>query len=368
MNPRKIFIAASALFLVLMALGMSGPNRYRPVSASGMNGGSESLYPSGTPGSVHYRNKVIVLMYHDVSNHYDPKTLPLAKFKEQLQLMKENHFNWITMEQYKAFILRGAAVPDNAVLLTFDDGYATFFTDTYPVLKQFKAPATNFLIVSTIGNPARNGVPKLNWEQVRQMRRSGYEFYSHTYDSHAFMPTSLNRNNQAPMLAGRIYLPDQHRLETEREYERRITDDLRKANAVLQRELGIRNDVLAFPYGAYSKRLLNVCDRLGISVTLTVKSGIDKAGDRNGFRVNAGGWENDPKALIALMKKGPETLGKGYIGTAAGSLFTLQLVMLACSIILLLGLRFGFRLAGRRGKLGWMKWKTYTDSSASEAA
>ncbi|WP_148505223.1 polysaccharide deacetylase family protein [Paenibacillus beijingensis] len=357
----KIMVAAIliAIFVQLELTYITGSSQ---ASASGISG-AQTVSAAGAAGSVYYRNKVIVLMYHDVSDHHDPKSLSLAKFKEQLRLMKENHFHWITMEQYKAFILRGAAVPDNAVLLTFDDGYETFYTDTYPILKQFHAPATNFLIVSTIGNPAHKGVAKLNWNQVREMRRSGYDFYSHTFDSHAYMAADLSGKKQVPMLMKRIYLKEKHRRETEHEYERRITNDLRRANEVLYRELGIRSDVLAFPYGAYSKPLLKVCDRLGITVTLTVKSGIDEAGQRNGFRVNAGGMDNDPKALIAVMKKGPEALGNSRFGIAANRMFYLQLTMLAFTIALLLFVRFRFSLAAQRGKLGWMKWKRWSSAS-----
>ena len=74
----------------------------------------------------------------------------------------------------------------------------------------------------------------------------------------------------------------------------------------------MRNDVLAFPYGAFSRPLLQVCRNLGIDVTLTVKAGINGPDQHNGFRLNAGGEDNNPDLMIALMKQAPKLLGRSH--------------------------------------------------------
>jgi biofilm PGA synthesis lipoprotein PgaB len=265
------------------------------------------------PNGIYYKDNVIVLMYHDVGpNPLNRNSLPLAKFESQLTLMQANNFHWITMDQYRNFILHANPVPVNAVLLTFDDGYESFYKFAYPLLEKYHAPASSFLIVNTVGNPSHIGLTKLTWEQVKLMHQHGIDFYNHTFDSHMYMPIDSSGKHLIPMLAGRIYNKLSHRRETESEYEQRITSDLKKANGILDQQLGIHDHVLAFPYGAFSKPLLKICKQLGIDITLTVKEGMDKSGQTNGFRVNAGGAANNPDLQLSLMKQAPKLLANSH--------------------------------------------------------
>ncbi|MDI4644979.1 polysaccharide deacetylase family protein [Cohnella hashimotonis] len=265
------------------------------------------------PDGHYYRNRVLVLMYHDVSpSPTDVHSLSASNFERQLQLMKDNNFHWITMSQYRNFILHDRPVPENAVLLTFDDGYESFYKYAYPLLKKYGAPATSFLIVGTVGNPKMPGVEKLTWDQVREMHRSGIDFYSHTYNLHYYAPTDARGKHPEPVLSSRLYLKDKGRRETENEYESRVDADLKQANEVLKQELGENDHVLAFPYGAFSESLLRICRKRGIDVTLTVKSGLNKPGQTNGFRLNAGGMSNNPELQLALMKEAQQRLGHAH--------------------------------------------------------
>lgn len=265
---------------------------------------------SNNPNGIYYKDRVLVLMYHNLSPEpKDPGTLSVTNFEKQLELMKDNNFHWITMSQYIDFILHSSPVPDNAVLLTFDDGYESFYTYAYPILQKYQAPASNFLIVNSIENPEYKGIPKVTWEQVELMHRNGIEFFSHTYDSHKYAYTDSSSTSETAVLAGRIYLKDKQRRETVEEYKLRVANDLKQANDILQQKLGVQKNVLAFPFGFFSKSLLDICDNLGIDVTLTVKAGLNKPGQTNGFRVNAGGMANDPVLQLSLMKHAEEKLG-----------------------------------------------------------
>lgn len=264
-----------------------------------------------TPNKVYYRNKVIVLMYHEVTpEQIDAGTVLVSKFKRQIELMKANGFKWITMKQYNDFILKGTPVPDNAVLMTFDDGYESFYQYAYPVLKENKVPATMFIILNTIDNPKHPGIPKLTWDQIDTMHQNGIDFYNHTYDSHIQAPTNASHKATRAVLAGPMYLEKLKRKETNEEFKSRVKTDLSMAQAMLKEKLNNDMDILAFPYGAYTKSALEVCRELGIKITFTVKPGINKKGQLNGYRVNAGGIKNNPDELIKLMKNGAEQKAK----------------------------------------------------------
>jgi len=331
----RLFATAAILALLVAAFGFACASsdsrlplvhRALPPSPSPAPARKPNPYAAAYPGlktgavesdGHYYRDHVLVLMYHDVSPApTDTRSLSVRNLDRQLLLMKENHFNWIDMAQYRDFVLHNRPVPENAVLLTFDDGYESFYRYAYPVLLKYHAPASSFLIVSTVGNPAKGGVPKLTWEQVKEMHRQGIDFFSHTFDLHAYANTDARGKHPAPALAARLWLNSQNRRETEQEYESRIESDLRQANARLKAELGSDNHVLAFPYGAFSASALNVCRKLGIDVTLTVKAGINGPGQTNGFRLNAGGMANDPDLQIALMKQALQRLGNARFAGA----------------------------------------------------
>ncbi|MCJ8011906.1 polysaccharide deacetylase family protein [Paenibacillus sp. KQZ6P-2] len=325
---RKKILQYSALGLILLIASLflwrQGPYVYHPARTSHGKEGTSAVRVHGfistkpTPNAIYYKNKVIVLMYHDVRpNPTNSKSLDTAVFEQQLDAMKANGFHWITMDQYADFITKGKAVPDNAVLLTFDDGYETFYTDVYPILEQYHVPATSFLIVNTVGNKMHPGIPKLNWDQVLAMHRSGIDFYSHTFDSHAYGNIRIagrTVDRPEPMLMGPEDNKTLHRVETEGEYTTRVTRDLGLSDEILREKLGNTRNILAFPYGGYSKPVIDICHKLGIQVTFSVKQGINSPGQYIGYRVNAGGMDNDPVALLEYMKRGApiKTPIKGY--------------------------------------------------------
>lgn len=312
----------------------------------------EGLKPESTnPNGVYYRNRVLVLMYHDLSPEpNEAGALSVANFEKQLELMRDNNFHWISMGQYRDFILHSSPVPDNAVLLTFDDGYESFYTYAYPLLQKYQAPASNFLIVNAIDNPEYIGMPKVTWEQVELMHKNGIEFFSHTYDSHKYVKADSSNTNEVAMLAGRIYLEDKQRQETEEEYKQRITDDLKQANTILQQKLGIQSNVLAFPFGGFSKSLLDICNQLGIDITLTVKEGLNKPGQTNGFRLNAGGMTNDPALQLSLMKHAEKLLGNSHFDDGSKARFYTITGLLVLMIIGVLWLWAGWKLLAERNR------------------
>ncbi|GIP28221.1 hypothetical protein J23TS9_33510 [Paenibacillus sp. J23TS9] len=315
------------LLIAALFIWREGPYVYHPVRSSNAvhnKEGSSAVRVHGfistrpTPDAIYYKNKVIVLMYHDVRPHpTNIKSLDTVVFKQQLDAMKANGFHWITMDQYADFITKRRPVPDNAVLMTFDDGYETFYQHVYPILEQYHVPATNFLIVATVGSKKLPGIPKLDWQQVQAMHRMGIDFYSHTYDSHAYGYIRIagkKKDRAEPMLMGPEDNKTLHRVESNEEYDRRVTGDLGLSDQILRERIGNTRNILAFPYGGYSKSVIDICQKLGIQVTFSVKQGINSPGQYIGYRVNAGGMDNNPVALLEYMKRGAPIKSpiKGY--------------------------------------------------------
>lgn len=93
--------------------------------------------------------RLTIVMYHyvrDLKNSRYPniKGLDYELFKQQIKFFAEK-FNVVTMEEVIAYYEEGYKLPENAVLLTFDDGYIDNFTFVLPVLKEYKMQGSFFV-------------------------------------------------------------------------------------------------------------------------------------------------------------------------------------------------------------------------------
>ena len=85
--------------------------------------------------------KLFIVMYHYIrdlihSRYPDIKGLDVRLFRQQLEFFKEN-FTVVSMEQVIEAVKGQAVLPDQALLLTFDDGYMDHYTYALPLLEEF---------------------------------------------------------------------------------------------------------------------------------------------------------------------------------------------------------------------------------------
>ena len=90
-----------------------------------------------------------IVMYHyvrDLKNSRYPeiKGLDYELFKQQIRFFSEK-FHVVRMEDVIAWYKEKAPLPDNAMLLTFDDGYIDNFTFVFPVLKEYGMQGSFFV-------------------------------------------------------------------------------------------------------------------------------------------------------------------------------------------------------------------------------
>ncbi|OAS14753.1 polysaccharide deacetylase family protein [Paenibacillus oryzisoli] len=249
---------------------------------------------------VYYTDKVIVLTYHHIDEKENGITISPKRFKSHMQRLKKEGYNVISMEHFLHFIKSGAQVPQNAVLITFDDGYESFYTQAYPELLRLGFHATKFIVVDSIDHPKS---PRLTWDQMREMKENGMSFYSHTYDHHDKVKAGTGSSNTLmPMLTNPIYVEAEQRLETDVEYRTRIKQDLLKAEKRIGEELGPQYRLLAFPFGAYNNAVLEVGKAMGIELFFTTQEGINHKGSTEIYRVHAGAAYVSEDDLMWKMK------------------------------------------------------------------
>ena len=93
--------------------------------------------------------KLYISMYHYTrdlvhSRYPEIKGLAYDLFEKQLQFFNKN-FSVVTMEEVIRAIDEKNVLPDNALLLTFDDGYIDNFTVALPLLKKYGMQGSFFI-------------------------------------------------------------------------------------------------------------------------------------------------------------------------------------------------------------------------------
>ncbi len=180
--------------------------------------------------------KVPILLYHHITDEEfsggnEISLISPADFRLHMTAIKIN-FTPISLRHYYNYIqdkTGEVTLPDNPIIITFDDGYLSNYEIAFPILKELEIPATIFVVTDTVGEMAGGG--KVNyshftWEQAREMEESGLiEIQSHTA-SHAELAT---------LPANQVVL------------------ELRKSKYAIEKNLGRECDMIAFPYGSYNE-------------------------------------------------------------------------------------------------------------------
>ncbi len=137
---------------------------------------------SGKPPSIP------ILMYHSISDdaetgvhpYYCTTTTP-AMFAVQMHHLHELGYRTIDVAG-AVKLLQNGSHPNKCVGITFDDGYHDFYRHAFPTLSRFNFSATVFVPTAYIGTkPIQfKGKDCLTWNEVRELRKHGVSFGSHT--------------------------------------------------------------------------------------------------------------------------------------------------------------------------------------------
>ena len=100
------------------------------------------------------RKRVTILMYHGLIDDRRPSEwtqLSVDRFEEQICHLARC-YSPVSLEQAVAYLSGKASLPDNPVVVTFDDGYRSNYVLGYPVLEKYGVPATVFITTSLLGH------------------------------------------------------------------------------------------------------------------------------------------------------------------------------------------------------------------------
>lgn len=232
------------------------------------------------------KTDLIALCYHDVREDVrgdldeDEFAVSTAHLIQHFQWLKDNGYQPVSIDQIEAARNGGKPLPEQAVLLTFDDGYRSFYDKIYPLLRLYNYPAvfalvTHWLAIDSgdpvpYGNLLRQREDFLDWDQIKEMQASGLvEIASHSDNSHRGLQGNPQGNQQAALVT-RAYYPDDERYETEAQYQARIRQDLTRSVELIEAKTGQRPRVMVWPYGSYNADTKALAQSLGMEYAFTL--------------------------------------------------------------------------------------------------
>lgn len=226
------------------------------------------------------RDRMLVTAFHRVNDtiEEDGITCSSAKFEAFCKFLAR-HFRVVPLSEQIEGLRCGDGAAGTASI-TFDDGYLDNYEVAAPILREYGLPATFFVTAGFIGSRV---VPEwdkkfpihpgwMNWDQVRELARDGFEVGCHTV-SHIDM--------------GRASLDG-------------IRDELIKSREVIEQCVGAPVRLFAYPFGGRSQitqEARNLVRELGFDCCASCYGGTNsQATDPYSIqRIGVGEWFSSPQ-------------------------------------------------------------------------
>src|SRR3954463_5166005 len=227
-------------------------------------------------------SRLVVLCYHSVADTGLRYTLPVRRFTEEISWLRGEGWQPVSLQQVLDARAGQRPLPQKAVLLTFDDGYADLYTTVFPILKRHDYPAVAAVVGSWLEVPDGGKVdvdvqpvPRstlLSWEQIRELQASGLvELASHSWDLHRGVVANA-QGNALPAAVTRIWRGP-GAVESPDELRARVRADVERNSALIERKTGRRPRAMVWPYGRYSGEAQEAARAAGLQVMFTLREG-----------------------------------------------------------------------------------------------
>lgn len=232
-----------------------------------------------------------VIGYHEIINTENaliPEyAVSTTQFQQHIDWLKKNGFHFINVDQLIQAHQGKYSLPTKPVLLTVDDGYASFYQNAYPIVKANKIPVVLAVVGSWLEPKEDQSIDfsgeqiqrkeMLSWAELKEMQDSGLvEMASHSYNLHRGI-VGNPQGNFEPAAVTRLYDAKSASYEDDSHYQQRISNDLKQNNQLLIAH-GLKSPrVMVWPYGHYNMQTVKIAKQLGMPVAISLDDGADSA-------------------------------------------------------------------------------------------
>lgn len=191
---------------------------------------------------------VSILGYHDFRERGgSPMLISASKFRAQMQAIKDSKIPVISLSDVMAWKRGEKNIPEEAIVITMDDGWEGVYTYAYPVLKEFGFPFTIYLYKKYVNIGGRS----MSWEQIREMMQHGCDVGSHSVSHESLKKRPRNAK-------------------TDTDVQQWILAELKDSREFLEQHLKIKCLSFAYPYGSFDDAIMETGLQIGYESLVTV--------------------------------------------------------------------------------------------------
>lgn len=197
--------------------------------------------------------RVSILGYHELAENLPDTEMRIhtSKFRKQMETIRQLGLKVITLDEFTAWKKDGKPIPNKSILLTFDDGWKSVYTDAYPILKEFGYPFTIFLYKNYIDG----GGKALTTSMIEEMVKNGATVGSHSV-SHPYPITVKS-----------------YRKKGENAYDAYLRKEMGESKRYLESKFPVKINTYAYPGGFFTAEMLELGKEFSYDFMFTVLPG-----------------------------------------------------------------------------------------------
>ncbi len=195
-----------------------------------------------------------ILMYHDIGPCEHPWSISAELLESHLRYLRSNNIHSITLKELDFLLHVEGELPQDCVVLTFDDARAGVHSYALPLLTKYGFKATLFVVSEWLVAPPPATPPNEQYNQIMSQAQvqtclnQGWELGSHTR-THRNLTKLEPQEQIAEIISSKQHL--------ESIFQTKVTS-------------------FAYPYGAYSPKILNIV-KSNYQTATTTHHGLSKA-------------------------------------------------------------------------------------------
>lgn len=222
--------------------------------------------------------RVPILLYHYIEYVQDKNDkirqsldIPPDILTSQIETLKNAEYSFINAHDLVLALQGKLKLPQNVVMLTFDDGYMDFYTDAYPILKKEQVKAVEYVVADFLNRP--NFMFTFQLQEIA--KDPLVEIGAHTMD-HVWLKGMVRQNAEYQIAESRKDLQNITKLPIES---------------------------FAYPYGAFDQQAISIAREAGFTNAVSTVPGVDNTTDTRYFLYRIRPGYRTGEDLLSFLKQ-----------------------------------------------------------------
>ena len=269
------------------------------------------------------RDKALIVTYHRFSEKGEGSTTSARVFRQQLAYLT-SHYSLVPISKLIEYLESDNDLPPGLAAITIDDGYRDAYEIAFPILQQYRAPATLFVVTDFLDRKIWLWTDKLRFI-VEQTRATRLEMTISDCPLQLQLSGRASRLEAATLIASHLKaLPDEAKEETIKRIasslrveipdlptrdcdsitweqarlmdgagieigshsvthpiltninDERLEAELRESRSRLEAKLDRKVELFCYPNGNYDARVKRAAEAAGYRSAVTIEAGLNR--------------------------------------------------------------------------------------------